>query len=59
MNISFYLYLRPPPPPTTPKKSIFVKKIEIEIMAWEDSPRFALSETLWLSIKYPFFGRNF
>ena len=35
--------LRPPPPP---KKSIFVKKMKIEINAWEDSPSSALSETL-------------
>ena len=37
------VYLRPPPPP---KKSIFVKKMKIEINAWEDSPSSALSETL-------------
>ena len=37
-------YLRPPPP----KKSIFVKKMKIEINAWEDSPSSALSETLFL-----------
>ena len=35
--------LRSPPPP---KKSIFVKKMKIEINAWEDSPSSALSETL-------------
>ena len=29
-----------------PKKSIFVKKMKIEINAWEDSPSSALSETL-------------
>ena len=35
--------LRPSPPK---KESVFVKKFEIEINAWEDSPSFALSETL-------------
>jgi hypothetical protein len=35
--------LRPPPPS---KKSVFVRKIEIEINAWEDSPSSPLSETL-------------
>ena len=35
--------LRPPPPP---KNSIFVKKMKIEINAWEDSSSSALSETL-------------
>ncbi len=35
--------LRPPP---TQKKSVFVKKVETEINTWEDSPWFALSETL-------------
>jgi hypothetical protein len=44
------------PPPLTQKKSVFVKKIEMEIKAWEDSLKSALSETLWLSIKYPIFG---
>jgi hypothetical protein len=32
------------PPPS--KKSVFVRKIEIEINAWEDSPSSPLSETL-------------
>ncbi len=32
--------------PPHSKKSIFVKKVEMEINAWEDSPEFALSETL-------------
>ena len=36
--------LKATPPP--PKKSIFVKKMKIEINAWEDSPSSALSETL-------------
>jgi hypothetical protein len=49
-------YLRPPP---TQKKSIFVKKVEMEINAWEDSLKSALSEILWLLIENPFFGRNF
>ena len=35
--------LKATPPP---KKSIFVKKMKIEINAWEDSPSSALSETL-------------
>ena len=49
MNVDFLFNLmikhnlRPPPPP---KKSIFVKKMKIEINAWEDSPSSALSETL-------------
>ena len=37
-------YFKATPPP--PKKSIFVKKMKIEIYAWEDSPSSALSETL-------------
>ena len=36
------------------KESVFVKKFEIEINAWEDSPSFALSGTLWF-----FTGRHF
>jgi hypothetical protein len=45
--------IKGPPPPQ--KKSIFVKKIEIEINAWGDSPSSALSETLWFFIGNPFF----
>ena len=41
------------------KKSIFVKKFEIEINAWEDSSGFALSETLWFFIGRPFFDEVF
>jgi hypothetical protein len=41
--ISMDFQLRPPPPS---KKSVFVRKIEIEINAWEDSPSSPLSETL-------------
>ena len=41
------------------KKSVFVKKFEIEINAWEDSPSFALSETLWFFIGRPFFDEVF
>ena len=48
--------LRPYPPQ---KKSVFVKKFEIEITAWEDSPSFALSETLWFFIGLPFFDEVF
>ena len=32
------------PPPR--KKSVFVRKFEIEINAWEDTPSFALPKTL-------------
>ena len=39
----FSVLLRPPPPS---KKSILVRKIKIEINAWEDSPKFTLSEAL-------------
>ena len=42
-DIILVIQLRPPPPP---KKSSFVKKMKIEINAWEDSPSSALSETL-------------
>ena len=41
------------------KKSVFVKKFEIEINAWEDSPSFALSATLWFFIWRPFFDEVF
>ena len=41
------------------KKSVFVKKFEIEINAWKDSPSFALSETLWFFIGHPFFDEVF
>ena len=41
------------------KKLVFVKKLEIEISAWEDSPSFALSETLWFFIGCPFFDEVF
>ena len=44
-------------PPTPSKKSVFGKKMEMKIHAWEDSPKSALSETLWLSIKYPFLAK--
>ena len=40
-----YRYIKATPPPP-PKKSIFVKKMKIEINAWKDSPSSALSETL-------------
>ena len=41
------------------KKSVFVKKFEIEINAWEDRPSFALSETLCFFIGRPFFDEVF
>ena len=41
------------------KKSVFVKKLEIEINAWKDSASFALSETLWFFIERPFFDEIF
>ena len=41
------------------KKSVFVKKFEIEINAWEDRPSFALSETLWFFIGRSFFDEVF
>jgi len=34
------------PPSPFKKKSIFVKKVEMEINAWKDSPKFTLSETI-------------
>jgi hypothetical protein len=34
------------PPPS--KKSVFARKVEIKINAWEDSLESDLSETLWL-----------
>jgi hypothetical protein len=46
-------------PPPTQKKSVFVKKVEIEINAWEDSLKFTLSEAIWLLIWYLIFGQNF
>ena len=45
--------LRPFRPPL--KKSVFVKKFEIEINAWEDRPSFAL----WFFIGRPFFLTKF
>ncbi len=39
----FSFYLRPPP---TQKNSIFVKNVEMEINAWEDSLKFIFSEAM-------------
>ncbi len=41
LNLSIEVKASPPR-----KKSVFVKKVEMEINTWEDSPSFALSETL-------------
>ena len=41
------------------KKSLFARKFEIEINAWEDSPSLALPETLWFFIGCLFFDEVF
>ena len=48
--------LRPPPPQ---KSQFFTRKIKIEINAWKDSPKFALSETIWFLIWYLIFSQDF
>jgi hypothetical protein len=42
----FWLMVLKAPPPS--KKSVFARKVEIKINAWEDSLESDLSETLWL-----------
>jgi hypothetical protein len=44
-----YIYEHPYPnrvSPSTSKKSIYVRKVEMEMNAWKDSPEFDLSETV-------------
>jgi len=53
------LTIKASPCPDTQKKSVFLKKVKMEINMWEDSPSFALSKTLLSLIKYLIFGENF